>query len=78
MLSSVDLPEPDGPSRTDELAGVEIEVDAGQRVHLDLAGAVGLGETPCLEHDFGHAIPNAPATLAPLRGLLRGKARMFL
>ena len=44
MLSSVDLPLPDGPEQHDELAREQVEVHAAQRVHLDLAHPVDLGE----------------------------------
>ena len=50
MLSSVDLPLPDGPSSTTNSPAYEVEVDAAQRVHLDLAHAVDLGEAPGDEH----------------------------
>ena len=55
MLSSVDLPLPDGPSSTTNSPAYSIEVDAAQRVHLDLAHAVDLADVtraedglPCL------------------------------
>ena len=38
MLSSVDLPQPDGPDQHDELAALDVEVDALQ--HLDCAEAL--------------------------------------
>ena len=40
---SVDLPEPDAPMMRDELAALDGEVDAAQRVHLDVAQAIDLG-----------------------------------
>ena len=39
MRSSVDLPQPDGPSDRDELAGRDREVDAIDRDDVGLAGA---------------------------------------
>ena len=50
MLSSVDLPLPEGPSSTTSSPRVEVEVDAAQRLHLDLAHAVDLGEAPGAEN----------------------------
>ena len=50
MLSSVDLPLPEGPSRTTSSDSHEVEVDAGQGVHLHLAHAVHLGEPAGAEH----------------------------
>ncbi len=44
MLSRVDLPLPEGPEQDDELALVEVEIDAAQRVHVDLAHPVRLRE----------------------------------
>ena len=44
MLSSVDLPLPEGPSSTTSSPRCEREVDPAQRVHLDLAHVVDLGE----------------------------------
>ena len=44
MLSSVDLPLPDGPSSTTSSPREEVEVDAAQRVHVDLAHLVDLGQ----------------------------------
>ena len=51
MLSSVDLPQPDGPSRHDESAFVEGQVDVPERVHLDLAHAVDLRQVADVEED---------------------------
>ena len=42
MCMNVDLPEPDGPVTRQELAGLDIDVHAAQRVHLDVADDVGL------------------------------------
>ena len=42
MLSSVDFPDPDGPSRTTNSPGTEVEVDAAQRLHRDLAHLIDL------------------------------------
>ena len=42
MLSSVDFPEPDGPSRTTNSPANEVEVDAAQRLHRHLAHFVDL------------------------------------
>ena len=42
MCISVDLPEPEGPGRRDELAWLDVERDAAKRVDLDLADLVGL------------------------------------
>ena len=53
MLSSVDLPLPDGPSSTTNSPRAELEVDAAQRVHVDLAHVVDLGDAARLEHEAG-------------------------
>ena len=50
MLSSVDLPEPEGPEQHDQLALEQVEVDAAQRVHLDLAHAIDLREAARAQH----------------------------
>ena len=42
MLSSVDFPDPDGPSRTTNSRGKEVEVDAAERLHGDLAHLIDL------------------------------------
>ena len=52
MLSSVDLPLPDGPEQDDELALEQIEIDAAQGVHVDLAHVVDLGD-PAGDEDGG-------------------------
>ena len=44
MFSSVDLPLPEGPSRTTNSPLVQVDVDAAQRVHLDLAHSIHLGQ----------------------------------
>ena len=44
MLSSVDLPEPDG-RRHDEFALIDVEVDVTQRMHFDLAHDIDLRQT---------------------------------
>ena len=44
MFSSVDLPLPEGPSSTTNSPAEQIEVDAAQRVHVDLAHVVDLGD----------------------------------
>ena len=53
MLSSVDLPLPEAPEQHDELAAPDVEVDVAQRVHLDLADAVGLGQRARAEDGEG-------------------------
>ena len=54
MLSSVDLPLPEGPSSTTNSPAKSSRSTPAQRVHLDLAHAVGLGETLGLEHNVCH------------------------
>ena len=49
MLRSVDLPLPDGPSRTTSSRASQVEVDAAERLHLDLAHPVGLHERRCVD-----------------------------
>ena len=49
MLSSVDLPLPDGPSSTTSSPGRQREVDALQRGDLELAHAIALGDGRGLE-----------------------------
>ena len=48
MLSSVDLPEPEG-QQHDELALIERQGDLAKRVHLDLAHPVDFRQTPYVE-----------------------------
>ena len=54
-----------GAQQHDELAGVQVEVDAPQRVHVDLAHVVDLGDLPCGENRLGarggggaHGVPS--------------------
>ena len=42
MLSKVDFPDPDGPSRTTNSRGIEVEVNAAERLHRDLAHLIDL------------------------------------
>ena len=51
MLSSVDLPAAGRAEQDDELASRQVEVDAAQRVHLDLAHVVDLRELLDVEDD---------------------------
>ena len=63
MLRSVDLPLPEGPSRTTSSPRAQIEVDAAQRLHLDLAHPVGLHERA----DAWMATPLALSQAPPAR-----------
>ena len=45
MFISVDLPEPDAPMMATNSPRSIVRSDAAQRVHLDLAQHVGLGQT---------------------------------
>ena len=49
-LSSVDLPEPDGPITATSSPSSTVEADAAQRVHGGVAGAVDAGDVAQLEH----------------------------
>ena len=44
MFSSVDLPEPDGPTMATNSPGLDLEVDPLQRLDLDRAGVVDLAQ----------------------------------
>ena len=50
MLSSVDLPEPEGPEQHDEFALVDVEIDVPEGVDLDFAHPIGLGQIAGLKH----------------------------
>ena len=50
MFNSVDLPLPEGPSSTRNSGLEQLEADAAQRVHVDLAHVVDLGDVAREEH----------------------------
>ena len=56
MLSSVDLPQPDGPMIDVNSPAAIVEVDAVERAGLDLGGAEDFREILHLEHDESFAI----------------------
>ena len=56
MLSSVDLPLPDGPEQHDEFALADFEIEIGERAHLDFAHPVNLGKAPCDEYQGGASL----------------------
>jgi hypothetical protein len=49
MLSRVDLPEPEGPSN-DKLALKDVEIDVLERMDLNFAHGIGLGQIACVKH----------------------------
>ena len=73
MLSSVDLPLPDGPSSTTSSPGASVEVDALQRRDLELAHAVALGEAVApdrhvaVAHGAHRSDLNAVQVMTPVR-----------
>ena len=63
MCISVDLPEPDGPHDREHLAFADLQVDAAERVDLDLAQHVALGDIPCLKNDSVSAQTASPCLM---------------
>ena len=63
MCMNVDLPEPDGPVTARNSPRSHVEVDAAQRLHLDLADDVGLDEVLDRD-DRGHGMRRLPAPAA--------------
>ena len=49
MFSSVDLPLPEAPSSTTNSPREQVEIHAAQRVHLDLAHPIDLGQARARE-----------------------------
>ena len=57
MLRSVDLPEPDGPSKTTSSPAKKSLNGTRKGVHLDLPIAIGLREALGTEYGLGHLLP---------------------
>ena len=54
MFSNVDLPEPEGPSSTTNSPSFSVEIHVVERVNLDFAHVVDLGELAYLEERRWH------------------------
>ena len=63
MFIAVDLPEPDGPMMATNSPRPIDEVDAGQRVHLRLALAVGLPDLVEGDQRAHRRLSSAPAAI---------------
>ena len=74
MLSSVDLPLPEWPEQDEELAFVDVEIDAAQRVHLHLAHRVDLRQAADLE-DRSHAVLSLAAAAWPGSAMRRQRSK---
>ena len=67
MDSRVDLPQPDGTGDGDVLAAVDLQVDAGEGVGLDLVGLEDLGQVLQMDQRIGHGLLPRLAGLRPTR-----------